>query len=315
MDYKDYYKILGVDKNASAEDIKKAYRKLAVKYHPDKNPGDKQSEEKFKEVNEANEVLGNPENRKKYDQMSESYQYARQHGGTGGFDWSQWQQAQQPRGAHTYTYQGDFGDVFGGRGGGGFSDFFESFFGGTGGFAGGAGRQRRTMSRKGEDYRAQMEISLEEAFLGAEKIVNINGQKIRMKLKPGTEHGQVLRLKGKGGPGGGGAAAGDLLITVQLVSRPGTEIKGRDLYVDTPIDVFTATLGGKATINTLKGAIKVDIPPGSDSGKMLRLKGLGLPGTNGTAKGDLYVKVMIEVPKNLSEKEKQLFDQIAKNRK
>ena len=312
MDYKDYYKILGVDKNASADEIKKAYRKLAVKYHPDKNPGNPQAEEKFKEVNEANEVLGNPENRKKYDQMSDSYQYARQHGGAGGFDWSQYQQ-QGTRGGRTYTYEGDFGDVFGGRGGG-FSDFFESFFGGAGGFSQGGGH-RRTMSRKGEDYRAQMEITLEEAFLGTEKIVNINGQKIRMKLKPGTEHGQVLRLKGKGGPGAGGGQAGDLLITVYVTPRQGTEIKGRDLYIDAPVDVFTATLGGKATIQTLKGAIKIDIPPGSDSGKMLRLKGLGMPGNNGTGKGDLYVKLMIEVPKNLNENEKQLFEKLAKNRK
>jgi curved DNA-binding protein len=265
-------------------------------------------------VNEANEVLENPENRKKYDQMSDSYQYARQHGGAGGFDWSQWQQAQEAQGRRTHTYQGqDFGDVFGGRGG--FSDFFESFFGGAGGFAQDGGGQRRSFTRKGEDYRAQMEISLEDAYLGTEKIVTINGQKIRMKIKPGSESGQVLRLKGKGAPGAGGGPSGDLLITVNVASKPGTEVKGKDLYLDAPIDVFIATLGGKATINTLKGAIKIDIPPGSDSGKILRLKGLGMPGNNGTAKGDLYVKIMIEVPKNLSEKEKQLFEQMANIRK
>ena len=312
MEYKDYYKVLGVEKTATADDLKKAYRKLALKYHPDKNPGNKQAEEKFKEVNEANEVLSNPENRKKYDQMSESYKYAQQHGGGRGFDWSQWQTA-QPGGGRTYTYEGDFGDVFGGRGG--FSDFFESFFGGHSGFGKSGGGFGRNTSRKGEDYTAQMDITLQEAFHGAEKIINLDGQKIRLRIKPGTRQGQVLRLKGKGRTGSRGGAAGDLLITVNVVPGRGTEIKGRDIYLDTPIDIFTATLGGKATISTLKGSIKVDIPAGSDSGKVLRLKGLGMPGSNGTSKGDLYVKLKIEVPKNLTEKERQLFEQLARERK
>lgn len=313
MDYKDYYKVLGVEKTASADDIKKAYRKLALQYHPDKNPGNKQAEEKFKEVNEANEVLSNPENRKKYDQLSESYKYAQQHGGGGGFDWSQWQTAQHG-GGRTYTYEGDFGDAFGGRGG--FSDFFESFFGGHSGFGRSAsGEFGRAAPKKGEDYTAQMDITLQEAFHGAEKIINLDGQKIRLKIKPGTRQGQVLRLKGKGSAARSGGNAGDLLISMNIVPGSGTEIKGRDIYMDTPVDIFTAILGGKATISTLRGPINVNIPAGSDSGKILRLKGLGMPGSNGTSKGDLYIKLKIEVPKNLTEKEQQLFEQLARDRK
>jgi len=301
MEYKDYYKILGVDKKASAEDIKKAYRKLAVKFHPDKNPGNKQAEERFKEINEANAVLADPEKRKQYDELGENWKYAQQ-GPNGGFGGQGGGQGRQ----HT---TGDFDDLFGG-GGSGFSDFFESLFGNQ-------GRARRNTSSQGQNYRAEMEISLREAYQGADKVIDLgdtslDGQKLRIKFKPGIADGQTIKLKGKGGPGNGGGANGDLLITIHVAKDPAFERDGDDLRMEAPIDVYTAVLGGKASINTLKGPVKIDIAKGTDSGKVLRMKGLGMPVYNKPGEfGNLYVKVNIQVPKNLSERETELFKQLA----
>lgn len=301
MEYKDYYKILGVDKKASADDIKKAYRKLAVKFHPDKNPGNKQAEEKFKEINEANAVLADPEKRKQYDELGENWKYAQQvaNGGFGGQGGGQGRQ---------YT-TGDFDDLFGG-GGSGFSDFFESLFGNQ-------GRARKSASSQGQNYRAEMEILLREAYQGADKVIDLgdtslDGQKLRIKLKPGIADGQTIKLKGKGGPGNGGGPNGDLLITVHVAKDPAFERDGDDLRMEAPIDLYTAVLGGKASILTLKGPIKIDIAKGTDSGKVLRMKGLGMAVYNKPGEfGNLYVKVTIQVPKNLSERETELFKQLA----
>jgi curved DNA-binding protein len=296
MEYKDYYKILGVDKKASTEDIKKAYRKLAVKYHPDKNPGNKQAEDKFKEINEANTVLTDPEKRRQYDELGENWKHAQQGGGFGG---------QRPGAGpgRTYTSE-DFEDIFGGGGGGsGFSDFFETIFGNRGG---------RSRATQGTNYRADLEISIQDAYQGAEKIFELEGQKLRIKLKAGITDGQVIKLKGKGGPGVNGGPAGDLLITVKVVEDPGIRREGDDLHMEAPVDVYTAVLGGKASIRTLKGIIKIDIAKGTDSGKVLRLKGLGMPVNNKPGEfGNLYVKIQITVPKNLSEREIELFKQLA----
>jgi curved DNA-binding protein len=311
MEYKDYYKVLGVEKTATADQVKKAYRKLAVKYHPDKNPGNKAAEEKFKEINEAYEVLGDAEKRKKYDELGENWKYYQQGGGspTGaeGFDWSQYSGGGQRGRTHTYTSE-DFNE-------GGFSDFFESIFGG-GGFgraSGGAGGRAR--AQKGEDYRADMEISLEEAYAGTTRQLNVNWQTLQMKIKPGTHDGQVLRLKGKGGTGRSGGASGDIYITVHIPKHPHYEIKGDDLYCDIPVDLYTAVLGGKALVRTLKGAIRIDIAKGTHNGKLLRLKGMGMPryGKAGEA-GDLYAKVNVQLPENLSSKETELFQELAKLR-
>jgi curved DNA-binding protein len=298
MEYKDYYKVLGVDKKASTEEIKKAYRKLAVKYHPDKNPGNKQAEEKFKEINEANTVLTDPEKRRQYDELGENWKYAQQ-GGNGGFGGSRTGAGQ----GRTYTSE-EFEDIFGGGGGGsGFSDFFESLFGNRGG---------RSRTAAGTNYRADLEISLQDAYQGAEKIFELEGQKLRIKLKPGITDGQVIKLKGKGGPGANGGSAGDLLITVKVAEDPTVRREGDDLHMEAPIDLYTAVLGGKASIRTLKGVIKIDIAKGTDSGKVLRLKGLGMPQYNTPGEfGNLYVKVQITVPKNLSERETELFKQLA----
>src|SRR4051812_39842901 len=197
MEYKDYYKVLGVDKTASQDEIKKKYRKLAVKYHPDKNPGDKQAEEKFKEVNEANDVLGDPEKRKKYDEMGANWKYYEQQAAQGGYGR---QGGQQYGGGYS---SGDFQGFEGGD----FSDFFESFFGGGGGSPFGGGGQRRTQAYRGSDLQAEMSISLEDAFHGATKQISINNQSLNLKIKPGIADGQTLRLKGKGNPGANGGPA------------------------------------------------------------------------------------------------------------
>ena len=315
MEYKDYYKILGVSKNASQEDIKKAYRKLAVKYHPDKNQDDKKAEERFKDIAEAYEVLKDPEKRKRYDELGANWKYYQQNdGGAGGFDWSKY----KGRGGTRVEFEGDFGDLFGG---GGFSDFFNSFFGGFG--AGSTGRsQFRTESggssfdrssafgAKGQDLESQMSISLEEAYHGVTKILNVNGNQLRLKIKPGIRDGQTLRLKGKGGPGVNGAA-GDLYLKINISPNATFERKGDDLYVDLPVDLYTAILGGKTNVKTLKGAVSVNIPKGTENGKTLRLKGLGMPNyENNHVFGDLYAKVRVSIPKNLSEEEINLFKQL-----
>ncbi len=304
MNYKDYYKILGVAKSASQEEIKKAFRKLAVKHHPDKNPGDKKAEEKFKEVNEANAVLSDPEKRKKYDQLGENWnQYQQRGGDAGGFDWNQY--AQGHRGKTQYSQE----DVFGNEGH--FSDFFESIFGS--GF-GGSQQRRTTLRRRGEDIDAQMEVTLEEAMQGATKQVSINGQKINLKLKPGIHEGQVLRMKGKGGAGMNGGENGDLLIVTHIAKHPRYELKGNDLHFEQPVDVYIAVLGGKITVKVFDKTIKMDIPAGTDSGKVFRLKGMGISDDDKKGvSGDAFLKIMIHVPKNLSKHEKELFQQLSKH--
>jgi curved DNA-binding protein len=300
VDYKDYYKILGVKKDASAEEIKKAYRKLAVKYHPDKNAGNKAAEEKFKEANEANEVLGNAEKRKKYDELGENWQanqqYANQRGGGG-------------RGAAGFDTSEFYGD------GGQFSSFFESIFGsGAGGFGG--ARQRAPQTRKGQDQEGTITLTLDESFHGVAKTVTVNGEKLNLKFKPGTANGQVVRLKGKGSPGYAGGENGDLLITIQITPNPRYEVKGNDLYFDQPLDIYTAILGGKISVQGIDKAVMMSIPAGTDSHKTLRLKGMGMP-VFGKAdeRGDAYVRMVIQVPKNLTEEEKGLFEQLRELKK
>src|ERR1700704_1581619 len=266
MEYKDYYKILGVDKSATQEQIKKAYRKLAVKYHPDKNPGDKSAEEKFKEISEANEVLSDPEKRKKYDELGENWKYYEQHGGEPrGFNGRQRSNAGQ-------QYYGNFNaEDFGEEGQ--FSDFFESIFGS--GYSGSSTRSSRP--RKGQDVHAEMEITLEEAFHGTTRQVSLDDEKLNIKFKPGIKEGQIIRLKGKGGKGINGAPNGDVLITIHLAPHPKFELKGNDLYFDSYMDVYTAVLGGKVAVQTIDKTVQVNIPAGTDSNKTFRLKNMGMP--------------------------------------
>jgi curved DNA-binding protein len=298
MEYKDYYKVLGVPKTASQDEIKKAYKKLAKKYHPDKNPGDKEAEVKFKELNEANSVLSDPEKRKQYDEMGENWRY--------------YEQMRNQGGGSTYNPFGGGGRYsFGGTeefDADSFADFFESIFNrrGAGGYTAG-GRYY-----KGSDYQAELEITLEEAYNGTEKIINVNGQPLRIKLKPGIADEQVIKLKEKGAPGSRGGKPGDLYITIRVAKHYKYERIGDNLYVDVPVNLYTLILGGKTEVHTLKGMIKVDIPKGTDNGKVLRLKGLGMPVYNEPGKfGDLYAKVQVQIPKNLSAKEEALFKELA----
>jgi len=319
MDYKDYYKVLGVEKSATQDQIKKAYRKLAVKYHPDKNAGNKEAEEKFKEINEANEVLSDAAKRKKYDELGENWKYYQQSGGQEqDFDWSRYQN--QGGGQQYYSNQnfGGFGNMGGfSQGGGGFSDFFETLFGGGGGFSqGGARRGRRSSAMRGEDMRATLSITLEEAFTGVEKLFQIDGQSIKLKIKPGVPDGHLLKLGGKGYAGTGGGANGDLVISIVIEKDKRFERKGADLYTEIPVDVITAELGGKAEVKTFKGTVKVNIEKEADNGKTLRLKGMGMPVYGKENEhGDLYVKVALHVIKNLTEKEIKLFKELAELRK
>lgn len=301
MNYKDYYKILGLEKSASQDDIKKAFRKMAIKYHPDKNAGDKKAEEKFKEVNEANEVLGDAEKRKKYDELGENYNQYTQHGGQeGNFDWSKW--ANRGGGQSTFSGSESFGE------GGDFSDFFENIFGQR--FNQSTRARQPQGPMRGYDMNAEMEISLEEAYNGGSKQIVLNGQRINLKLAPGTYHGQLLRMKEKGSPGVNGGPPGDLIIDVHIAPHATYKLKGNDLHFDQPLDFKTAVLGGKMNVAIFSKVLSIPIPEGTDSGKIFRLKGLGMPlPNNATEKGDAYVKVMVQVPKNLSPEQKKSFIQ------
>jgi curved DNA-binding protein len=302
MEYKDYYKILGVDKKASQDEIKKAFRKLAMQYHPDKNAGNKQAEEKFKLISEANGVLSDPEKRKKYDELGEN--------------WQQYEQAQQQggnpfggRGGGQYQYQGDINDLFGEGGeSSGFSDFFEQFFGRG---AGGGRGQRRTGHMKGSDYESEMEITLEEAYHGTSRIIQLENEKLRISIKPGAYDGQLLRIKGKGGKGSSPQHHGDLFIRVRVKPHSIFTRKGDDLHIRHTIDLYTAVLGGETVVPTLTGKVKVPVAAGTQNGKAIRIKGKGMPVSGQPhSHGDLYVQLQIHIPEKLSERQRELFEQM-----
>lgn len=301
MNYKDYYKILGVPKGASQDDIRKAYRKLARKYHPDTNAGNKKAEEKFKEINEANEVLSDPKKRKQYDTLGTNWKRYQQSGGGGGFgDFMRGNMNGQ-----NVNFE-DLSDLFRGMGGSG--SIFESIFGNMGG--GGFGQTRRP--RKGEDMRAEFAISLEEAYRGGKKEVRVANKNIRFTIKPGIANGQILKFKGKGYPSPSGGTNGDLLIKVNVKAHPKFERKNNDIYTNLPVNVYKALLGGKVQLQTLKGKISLPIAPETPNGKVLRLQKLGMPNyKNNKQFGDLYVNVQVELPTNLSDKEKELLQQLA----
>lgn len=309
MEFKDYYKILGVDKSATQDEIKKKYRKLALKYHPDRNPGDKIAEEKFKEITEANEVLSDPEKRKKYDSLGANWkQY--QNTGRGFEDFFSQFKGGRPDGS-SFEFSGNFGDLFGNVSG--FSDFFEGFFGRGGGKGRGYRSQQQT---KGQNYEAALYITLEDAFNGANKEVLIEGKKLRIKINPGTKNSKKLRLKNQGGLAAGGGERGDLYLTINIEKHPFYEVDGYDLYYDLYIDFTTAALGGKKKIKTIAGKfVNISIPEGTDSGKIFRLSGLGMyKSEKKINRGDLMVRIKVETPKNLSEDEKELLKELAKSK-
>ena len=308
MEYKDYYKILGVDKKASNDQIKKAYRKLAMKYHPDKAKGDKTAEEKFKSINEANEVLSDPEKRKKYDELGSNWQNYQQSGGNSqGFDWSRYAN----QGGNQYQYSSNFEDVFGNSG---YSDFFDMFFGGS---FGGERKSRRggrgSVSTMGQDLQAMIEITLKESYSGTSKVFSYNNQSIKLNIKPGISDGQVLKLAGKGGAGIRGGQAGDLLITIKILPDAVFERKGDDLYAKLYVPLYDAILGGKVEFESLKGKVKIDVSKDCSNDKIFRLPKLGMPvyGKSGEF-GDLYLTVKIVLPKNLTANERELFLELKK---
>ena len=258
MEYKDYYKILGVDKKATQDEIKKAFRKLAVKYHPDKNQGNKEAEHQFKLANEANEVLSDPEKRKKYDELGQNWNKYQHADAAGGYPFGQGFGG----GGQQYHYEGDLNDFFAGAGSGhensGFSDFFEAFF--SGGRSGSGNRKHRSNGSskiKGHDLQAEMEISLLKAFEGTSRLIQLQNEKLRITTKPGAYDGQLLKIKGKGGSGTGGS--GDLFVRIKVQPQPGFERKGDDLYSEHELDLYTAVLGGEAIVATLTGKVKLNI--------------------------------------------------------
>ncbi len=308
MEYKDYYKTLGVTKSATQDEIKKAYRKLAIKYHPDKTQGDKAKEEKFKEISEAYEVLGDPEKRKKYDQLGSNWKQYQNFGGgaggQGGFDWSQFAGGGQQGGNFGgFSFDGDPG---------GFSDFFQHIFGG--GFGGARTGGRRSPGYKGRDIASEMSITFDEAYQGSTRIINLDGKKFRIKIKPGVKNGQKIRLAGKGNPGVNGGPAGDLYITIKVIPNPKFKREANDLFADLNIDIPTAVLGGKAEVETPDGkTVSLKIPAGTSCGKKLRLRGKGMPYYEHPSKhGDLYVETKIAVPTKLSKEQKNLFEKLKK---
>ncbi|MEW4923796.1 J domain-containing protein [Algibacter sp. 2305UL17-15] len=314
MEYKDYYKILGVDKTATPKDIKKAYRKLAAKYHPDKTHGDPAAEEKFKEINEAHEVLSDAEKREKYDRLGENWQAYEQTGG----DWRQHAQYGNSGQGSTYYYEGDPSEFFGGQGGqGGFSSFFDMFFGGGSASRGFQGRsQRRTRPYSGSDIEAEMSITFTEAYHGSKRTFELDGKKLRITVKPGSYDGQKLKIKGKGRSGGNGGKNGDLYIMLRVQPDARFQRKGNDLLTTKTIDLYTAILGGKVEIPTIDGYVNMTIPKGTDNGKTLRLKGKGMPKYNNPKTyGDLLVTIKVEIPKKLTAKEEELFRKLKDIRK
>jgi curved DNA-binding protein len=289
MEFIDYYQILGIDKNASDEEVKKAYRKLARKLHPDLNPNDKDAHKKFQQINEANEVISDPEKRKKYDQYGKDWQHADQ--------FEQQRKSQQASGQSGQShFSGDEGD---------FSSFFESMFGG------GGGRSSQTKFR-GQDYNAELKLNLTDVMQTHQQTLTVNGKNIRITIPAGIENGQVIKLKGYGAPGVNGGPSGDLYITFAIAPHPVFKRTGNDLYTTATIDLYTAVLGGETTIDTLTGKVKLTVNAVTQNGAKIRLKGKGVPvyKKEGEA-GDLYVTYDVKLPVTLTEEQKALFTQLS----
>ena len=299
MAFIDYYKILEVDKKATEAEIKKAYRKLARKYHPDLNPNDKEAERKFKEINEANEVLSHAENRKKYDDYGENWQHA-----------EEFEKGKQQRQYQGNGQQGGFGGFSGGGfgGGGDFSDFFESMFGGRA--TGGGGR--RSTQFKGQDFNAELHLELKDVYTSHKRTLTINGKNIRITIPAGVENGQQIKISGMGGDGSGGGPKGDLYITFTVANHTEFKRDKNNLYATVDLDLYTALLGGEITADTFDGKVKLIIKPGTQNGTKVKLKGKGFPVYKKEGEfGDLYLTYHIQIPTNLSEKEKELFTELA----
>jgi len=308
MDFIDYYKILGVNKNATQDEIRAAYRKLARKHHPDLNQNDKEANKKFQQINEANEVLSDPDKRKKYDQYGKDWQHA-----------EAFEKAQQSSGARSRRSQGaysgsegfsgSFGGASGFEDGGEFSDFFESLFGR--GSSSGASRGRSKF--RGQDLQAELHLSLADAYRTHQQVLTVNGKNIRITIPAGIENGQVIKLKGHGSPGINNGPDGDLYITFVIEEDTRFRREGNDLHAKFPLDLYTAVLGGEITVDTLGGKVKLKVKSETQNGIVMRLKGKGFPVYKKEGQyGDLYITFEVKIPEDLSEKEKALFRELAK---
>ena len=295
MNFIDYYKILEIDKNSTASDIKKAYRKLARKYHPDLNPNDVDAKKNFQQINEANEVLSDPEKRKKYDKYGKDWQHAEQFENTRQYK----EQSSDFRG-QKYSREQSGGD---------FSDFFESMFGGSSN----AGRSRQVKFR-GEDYNAQLHLDLTDAFKTHKQTLSVNGKNIRITIPAGIENGQTIKIAGHGGPGINGGPNGDLYITFSIANHPDMKRQGNDLYTHVDIDLYTAILGGEITIDTLSGKVKLKVKPETQNGSKVKLKGKGFPVYKNDGQfGDLFITYTVKIPTHLTERQKSLFTELSKS--
>jgi curved DNA-binding protein len=294
MTFIDYYKILGIERKATANHIKSAYRKLARKYHPDLNPNDEAANKNFQQINEANEVLSDPEKRKKYDKYGNDWQHAEQ------FENAKHEQKQSSNYRGQKYSQAQYG--------GDFSDFFESMFG-----ASANSRSSRQVKFRGEDYKAQLQINLKDAYQTHQQTLNVNGRNIRITVPAGIENGQTIKIAGHGGPGINSGPKGDLYITFSIAYQNGIKRLGNDLYTNVDIDLYTAVLGGEITVDDLSGRVKIKVKPETQNGSKVKLKGKGFPLYKSDGQfGDLFITYTVKIPGNLSEKQKNLFTELSK---
>ena len=293
MTYVDYYKVLGIDKSATPKDIKTAYRKLARKYHPDLNPNDKDANKNFQQINEANEVLSDPEKRKKYDQYGKDWQHAEE------FEKAK-QYQEQSSNSRGPKYAGAQSE-------GDFSDFFESMFGGAA-----SSRRSRQVKFRGEDYNAELKLDLTDALITHKQTLTVNGKKIRITIPAGIENGQTIKITGHGGPGVNGGPGGDLYITFSVANHSDIKRSGNDLFANVSLDLYTAVLGGDITIDTLNGKVKLKVKPETQNGTKVKLKGKGFPVYKDESRsGDFYITYEVKIPTNLNERQKELFAELS----
>jgi curved DNA-binding protein len=314
MDFKDYYEILGVPPDADKKVLKQTYRQLARKYHPDVNPGNKAAEEKFKTINEAYQVLSDMEKRKKYDELRAQYLQWKQAGGQQqDFDWQNWS-AQPGQGVHVqYASPEDLEDLFGSASP--YSDFFNNIFGQVREHGKGRGRGTPPSPRRGRDIEYEVDFSLEEAYHGAERLLEIDGHRIQAVIPPGVRTGSRVRLSGQGEPGHNHGPAGDLYLLVHILSNETFEREGDDLHIDIPVDIFTAIAGGETRVPTLDRPLLLKIPPCTDAGRSFRLRGKGMPHLGDPKKhGDLFALVRLVLPETLSDKEVNSIRELASSR-